>query len=231
MFLKIAVLSLAVFYVFLLLVPGFLYVRPAPPPDPFTSIFNTFLMASAATAVALPTALLLSFYAVKRGLGAIVPAITFSTAIPHTAVGLLLLPLFARLGLVDTAPAVVISMVVVSLPVGVGTLSSVFSNFNRSLDEFLQPLGIGDLQIAWLHVKGAVRAVIISAILVWLRCFSELGALLIVANRPVTVGIYVFELFSSGGAAASIPYAMLVALIGFIFSTVLYIISRRAELI
>ncbi len=52
---------------------------------------------------------------------------TFSTAVPHTAIGLLLLPLFARLGIVDTFPATVAAMAVVSTPIGIGTLATLFS--------------------------------------------------------------------------------------------------------
>lgn len=227
--LRFLALAVTMFYVFFLLGPGFLYQGLVLPQDPYTSLINTVLTASAATLVAFPIALLLAFYATKRGLGGIIPFITFSTAIPHTAVGLLLLPLFSRLGMVDTAPAVIISMIVVSLPIGVGSLTSVFAVSQRSLDEFLQPLGLNELDILWLHMKAAILGVVTSVILMWLRSFSELGALLIVANRPVTVGVYLFELFNKEGAAASILYAVFVAAIGLAFSMLLYFISRRAE--
>ncbi|MEM1949670.1 MAG: ABC transporter permease subunit [Nitrososphaerota archaeon] len=226
--LKALALSTAVFYVAFLLGPGFLYQTLTFPPDPYTSLANTVITASAATVAAFPIAVLLAFYAMKRGLKGLMPLITFSTAIPHTAVGLLLLPLFSRLGIVDTAIAVVISMMVVSLPIGVGSLASVFSGGQKSLDEFLQPLGLNDLHIIWLHTRAEVFGVATSIILMWLRCFSELGALLIVANRPATVGVYLFELFNREGAAASVPYALIVAFIGLAFSTLVYFVSKRS---
>jgi len=52
---------------------------------------------------------------------------TFSTAVLHTAISLLLLPLFARLGIVDTFPAIVEAMAVVSTLIGIGTLATLFS--------------------------------------------------------------------------------------------------------
>mgnify|MGYP001773793260 CR=1 FL=1 len=67
----------------------------------------------------------------------------------------------------------------------------------------------------------------VSFLLMWLRAFSELGALLIVGNRPPTVGVYMFELFQSSGAETSVPYALIVATIGIAFSGLLYIISWR----
>ncbi|MEM3096072.1 MAG: hypothetical protein QW756_02920 [Nitrososphaerota archaeon] len=226
--LRFLAIAVTMFYVSFLLGSGFLYQGLVLPPDPYTSLINTVLTASAATLFAFPIALILAFYTTKRGLGGMIPFITFSTAIPHTSIGLLLLPLFTRLGMVDTAPAVIISMMVVSLPIGVGSLASVFAVSQKSLDEFLQPLGLNELVILWLHMKAAVLGVVTSVILMWLRSFSELGALLIVANRPVTVGVYLFELFNRGGAAASILYAVLVAAIGLAFSTLLYFVSRRA---
>lgn len=216
-------------YLSLFLMPLILYQDLRLPPDPYTSLINTVLSASIATALGFPLAVFLAFYAIKRGLGGVLPLVTFTTAVPHTAVGLLLLPIFSRLGLVDTVFAVVFSMLFVSLPIGVGSMASIFSSAEKSLDEFLRPLGLNDMQIIWLHVRGAVIGTVTSAALMWLRCFSELGAFLIVANRPLTVGVYLLELFNRGGASLSIIYAVVVGLIGLIFSVVLYLLSRRTE--
>lgn len=225
---RFGVVGFVAVYVAVLFSGVFLYERLLLPPDPVTSLVNTVFAASVSTAIVFPVSLFVSFYMVRRGMGGVLPFLTFSTAIPHTAVGLLLLPLISSLGIVDTAPAVIISMIVVSTPIGVGTLSSVFSSMGKSLDEYLQPLGIGELHIVLLHVRGALAGVFTAAILIWLRGFSELGALLIVANRPVTVGIYLFELFNRGGAALSVLYAVVVALIGLSFSVLLHLLSRKS---
>ncbi|MDW8063278.1 MAG: hypothetical protein RMI43_03825 [Candidatus Caldarchaeum sp.] len=226
--LRYVVLSLAVFYFLVLTVPGFLYPGLSFPADFFTPLFNTMAYSTAATLAGLPVALLLAFYASRREIGGIIPVLTFSTAIPHTAIGLLLLPLFTRFGIVDTAPAIIVAMIIVSLPIGTGSLISAFASTQKSLDEFLQPLGLNDLQIIGLHVRASSLGVVASVILMWLRCFSELGAFLIVANRPLTVGVYLFELFNRGGAAAAVLFSLVLAVTGLLFSTVLYVISRKA---
>ncbi|MCS6769316.1 MAG: hypothetical protein NZ570_02630 [Candidatus Caldarchaeum sp.] len=229
--LKASVLFIAALYVSVIIAPSFLYQGLLPPPDPYTPLLNTVFFSTVAALIVFPAALLLAFFISKRGVGGVIPLLTFSAAIPHTAIGLLLLPLFTRLGIVDTAPAIIISMMVVSLPVGVGALIATFTSAQRSLDEFLQPLGLNDLQIIWFHVKSSAVGVAAAVILMWLRNFSELGAFLIVANRPATVGIYLFELFNKGGAAASILYSIVLALIGIVFSAGLYLISRRSAVV
>ncbi|MEM2973475.1 MAG: ABC transporter permease subunit [Candidatus Caldarchaeum sp.] len=227
--LKTAVVIAAFSYPLLLLTPGFLYPGLYLAPDPVTPLVNTVVFSSFATVLAFPAALILAFYASKRGLAWITPLLTFSTAIPHTALGLLLLPLFTRLGFIDTAPAIIISMIVVSLPIGIGVLTSTFSSAQRSLDDFLQPLGLSDPQIIWMHLRAIPSGIVVSSLLMWLRNFSELGVFLIVANRPQTVGIYLFSIFNQGGAAASILYAILFGLIGLAFSFLLYLVSRGAR--
>lgn len=226
---KVIVVLAAISYVSFLLLPAFLYQVLRLPDEVWTPLLNSVLYSTVATFIVLPVAMLLAFYISRRSMGGIMPLLTFSTAIPHTAVGLLLLPLFTRAGIVDTAPAVVVSMVVVSLPIGIGTLVATFTSTQRSLDEVLQPLGLDDFQILWFHVRTSAMGVLTSFLLTWLRSFSELGAFLIVANRPTTVGIHLLELFHKGGAAASVPYAVLLGFIGLLFSTTLFLISRRTS--
>jgi len=227
--LRLVVVLIAACYLALFFIPSTVYRGLMIAPDLTVSLVNTFALASVSTALAFPLAVFLGFYVSRRGVGPILPFLMFTTAIPHTAIGLLLLPFFTVLGLVDTAQAVVLTMAAVSLPLGVGSLASAFSASAKSLDEFLSALGVGELRNIMLNLRAAKTASVVSFLLMWLRAFSELGALLIVANRPVTVGVYLFELFNRGGAALAVPYGIAVALIGLAFSFLLYHVSMRAE--
>jgi len=227
--LKLVALIVTAAFVASFFVPPALYQGLTLPSDILTSLVNTIVSASIASALVFPFAVLLGFYVSRRGLGILLPFMMFTTAIPHTAIGLLLLPLFTALNLVDTSMAVVLTMSAVSLPLGVSTISSGFSTALRSLDEFLTSMGIGESRNILIHLRAAKTVAAISLLLMWLRAFSELGALLIVANRPVTVGVYLFELFNRGGAAFAVPYSLVVALIGLSFSFLLYFASNRLE--
>jgi ABC-type sulfate transport system permease component len=65
--------------------------------------------------------------------------------------------------------------------------------------------------------------------LMWLRSFSELGAFLIVGMRPATVGVYLYETFLRLGTAPAVTVALLVAVFGLVFSTLLFLLARAAE--
>ncbi|MEM0337706.1 MAG: hypothetical protein QXN23_07030 [Candidatus Caldarchaeum sp.] len=225
--LKIIVLAAAIMYIAVLFLPPLLYQRLTLPPDPYTSIVNTALAASIASLLAFPLAVLLGFYVSARGLAVVLPFLMFATAIPHTAIGLMVLPLFLALNIVDTWLAVIITMMIVSLPLGVGSVASGLSATVKALDEFLSVLGVGELRNIWIHMRAMGLGWAVSFMLMWLRAFSELGALLIVSYRPSTVGVYMFELFQTGGAEAAVPYAIIVATLGMVFSGLLYIISWR----
>lgn len=227
--LKISVVVAAAIYVAVLFLPPLLYRRLTLPPDLYTSIINTVLAASIASLLAFPLAVMLGFYVAARGLAIILPFLMFATAIPHTAIGLMVLPLFLALNIVDTWPAVVVTMMIVSLPLGVGSVASGLSGTVKSLDEFLSVLGVGELRNIWIHMRVMGLGWAVSFLLMWLRAFSELGALLIVAYRPSTVGVYMFELFQTGGAEAAVPYAVIVAALGIAFSSLLYLISWRSD--
>ncbi|MEM0348770.1 MAG: hypothetical protein QXE96_00405 [Candidatus Caldarchaeum sp.] len=226
--LKISAVVAAAIYVAVLFLPPLLYRRLTLPPDLYTSIINTVLAASIASLLAFPLAVMLGFYVAARGLAVILPFLMFATAIPHTAIGLMVLPLFLALNIVDTWPAVVVTMMIVSLPLGVGSVASGLSGTIKSLDEFLSVLGVGELRNIWIHMRVIGLGWAVSFLLMWLRAFSELGALLIVAYRPSTVGVYMFELFQTGGAEVAVPYALIVAALGIAFSSLLYLISWRS---
>jgi len=228
-FVKVLFVAAGLFYFGVLMVPP-LIIHSFHPPSGFESALATTATASTiATVFSLPAAMLFTFYGLRRGVAAVLPAVTFSTAVPHTAIGLLLLPLFARIGIVDTFPAVVAAMVVVSTPIGVGTLATLFSQHNKNLDEFLQTLSLNDLSIIWLYLRSAPTTIASTVLLMWLRSFSELGAFLIVAVRPATVGVYLYETFLRLGSGPAVGVALLVAVLGLVFSTVLFLLARLAE--
>jgi hypothetical protein len=47
--------------------------------------------------------------------------------------------------------------------------------------------------------------------------------------RPATVGVYLYETFLRLGTAPAVTVALLVAVFGLVFSTVLFLLARAAE--
>lgn len=192
------------------------------------AMINTSLLSTIATAASVPVASILA-YVTMNGRGSfLLPLITYTTAIPHTAVGVLLLPAFRTLGILDTWMAIVVAMWIVSTPLALATIRGAMRSTGREMYEFLKPLGLGDLTIYWFYVRSTIASHYMAILLSWLRSFSELGAFLIVAHRPLTMGIFIYESFLVSGAAPTIGTSLLLAALGMIFATIVtYLGDKR----
>ncbi len=220
-----AVVSVA--YFLLLSLPAVIVFGATPSPSFFWVVASTAMYATVSSLIVLPVSFILGFALAFRPSGSyITPLILFSTAIPHTAIGVLLAPTVFSLKITDTGAAIVLGMFVVSLPIGVGVMRASFAAQGVELEEFLRSMGVRGMRLQWFYLKASPTSVILAALLSWFRAFSELGVFLIVAQRPQTVGIYIFEEFLKSGPTAVVSASLVLLAVAIILTLVTVVLER-----
>lgn len=223
----LAASSVALLYILLLVASPLPAARLILRADLLEAILNTAIFSSVASLLVLMPAVVLG-HASARGLSASFIIVSLTTGIPHTAIGTLLLPVIAALGLVDTWLAIVIGMWIVSLPLAAAVMRGSIASMGVEMEEYLRSMGVKGFRLLWIYVKASPRALVTAALLAWLRSFSELGVFLIVATRPISAGIYIFEYFLKYGVAEVAGASLILAAIGASFIVLLNVVERRA---
>ncbi|MCS7142188.1 MAG: ABC transporter permease subunit [Aigarchaeota archaeon] len=195
--------------------------------DAIAAIVNSALTSTVAALIATPVGSVLAYFTMNGSRRFLTPLIMFPIAIPHTAIGVLLLPLVRGLGAIDTWIAIVLAMLIVSTPLSFATVRGALKSMGPELNEFLRPLGVKEYWVYWFYTRSSLQSHVLGLLLAWLRSFSELGAFLIIAHRPVTAGIYIYESFLMGGLAYTIGASLLLVGIAVIFATLLVLIGER----
>jgi ABC-type sulfate transport system permease component len=225
------IFSLAVssFYLAVFTLPSLATMRFTVGPQLISPILNTALYSTLATAIVVPLSLLVSLGSLQdRGRLSTV-LMTFPVAIPHTAIGVLLSPLFFRTGLHDTGLAILSGMLVVCLPISFSVFRSYLSPLvSAGYLEFLVSLRVRGLRLALLLLRSSKTALIIAVLLSWFRAFSELGVFFIIAQRPLTVGIYIYEAFMRAGFEEVVGASLILLLVALLVSLALTRLEGRA---
>jgi ABC-type sulfate transport system permease component len=217
-------------YLAVFTVPTLATQRLAFTPQLLGPLITTAFYSSLATAIVIPLSLLTSLGSL-RSEGRIITALTtFPTAIPHTAIGVLLAPIFFRTGLHDTGLAVLTGMLVVCLPIGFGVFRSYLASLAETgYLEFLASLRVGGHRLILLILRSSKAALISAALLCWFRAFSELGVFFIIAQRPLTVGIYIYETFMRAGFEEVAGAALILLLVALLVSIALTLGEKGAR--
>ena len=164
--------------------------------------------------VSLPLAHWLTFSR-RRWTFLIESLVSLPLVLPPVAIGLLLLQLLGRarpLGrLLDSAgievvftwKAVVLAMVVMSLPLMVMTMRAGIEQVDRRFERMAATLGAGSLRIfATITLPLARRSVIAGALLGFARALGEFGATIVVAGgipgQTQTLAVAIFNLSEAG---------------------------------
>jgi len=162
------------------------------------------------------------------GKGLIEAIIDLPLAVPHTVVGIALLFVFGRTGVVGapvaaltglhfwgSAGGVVVAMLYVGLPYTVGAAREAFRTVDPRLERVSRTLGAGPwgaflrvtIPLAW---RGIASGLTMSGA----RALSEFGAVIILAYYPLTAPVKIYDLFLEGGlrdsAAASVLFLSIV---------------------
>jgi len=155
--------------------------------------------------------------------------------IPHTAIGALLAssfsplnPIGLNLALYETPLAIYLAMTLVSLPIARGSLATAMTQLDPDFEVVMRSLGASRIYyLFFILPRALISSMIITLILSWARAFSEAGSLLVLARRPLTVGVYIFEAFTLYGVTGVYFASLLSLAIGFlIFWISRWLISR-----
>ncbi len=186
------------------------------------SIFGIALFSAVTAAVAtllvLPVAVGLGWLLSRRafpGKSVVETVVSLPLVLPPVAVGLLMLQLLGRerplgrlldaagIDVVFTWKAVVLAMMVMSLPLMVMTIRAGFEHVNRRFEAMAATLGASPLRVFWtITLPLARRSVVAGALLGFARALGEFGATIVVAGgipgQSQTLAVAIFNLTEAG---------------------------------
>ncbi|WP_228531168.1 MULTISPECIES: molybdate ABC transporter permease subunit [Myxococcaceae] len=181
-----------------------------------------------------------------RGRALVETVLSLPLVLPPTAVGLLLLELFARqspLGrlldaagveLLFTPRAVVLASSVMALPLFVRSARSGFEEVDPRLVAVARTLGLSPLQAFWrVSLPLAWRGVLTGALLAFSRALGEFGATVLVAgNIPgltQTLSLAIFQHAQLGEDAEALRLTAVATLLAFAAVYATELLVRRRE--
>jgi len=163
----------------------------------------------------------------------IISLIDIPIVIPHTAVGIALLTVFSRngifpLNIIDSPVGIGLAMAFVSIPFLIQSAREGFLSVPEKLEKASLSLGINHTQtffkisipLAWQHIVSGF-------IMMFARGISEFGAIIIIAYRPTTSSVLLFERFNSFGLSAAKPIAATIIIVSLIIFIILRIFANK----
>ncbi len=103
----------------------------------------------------------------------------------------------------DTPIAVFLAMTIVSIPIATGSLVSALSQLSPDFEVVARSSGsTRGWYIITVLPRIIMKPLIVAFLLSWARAFSETGSLLVLARRPLTVGVYIYESFLVNGVTS-----------------------------
>ncbi|TAM58914.1 ABC transporter permease subunit [bacterium] len=186
------------------------------------SLEAALVTALLAGAVGVPLGYLLARRAF-RGRSLIEGIVDVPLAVPHTVVGIALLLVFGRTGIIGapveaatglrfwgTAAGVVVAMLYVSLPYAVDTARQAFAAMDPELELVSRTLGAGAWRtFARVTLPLCWRSIVAGMTMSGARALSEFGAIVILAYYPMTAPVKIYDLFLQGGLRDSAAAAVL----------------------
>jgi molybdate/tungstate transport system permease protein len=186
------------------------------------SIEAAFITAALAGFLGVPLAFLLA-RASFPGKGVVEAVVDLPLAIPHTVVGIALLFVFGRRGVIGstvkaltgyqfwgTLGGIIVAMLFVSVTYTVNAARVGFESVDPRLEKVARTLGVGPWS-AFLRVTLplAWRGVLTGLTLTFARAISEFGAVIVLTYYPMTAPVKIYELFVQFGLEDSSAMAVL----------------------
>ncbi|WP_456399559.1 ABC transporter permease subunit [Mesoaciditoga sp.] len=195
----------------------------------WNSLSLSFITAIVSLIVGVPTAYLMSKKMFGKFEKLVETIVDLPLAIPHTVVGIALLFIIGRKGIIGslfynsfgfkmtgTRLAIVLAMLFVSLPYTVSSTREGFKKVDDSLVKSAMALGAPMHSIfKRIYLPLSKSAIFSGFMLTWARAISEFGAVVILAYYPMTAPVKIYDAFSqyslnvSGAIAA---YLLLICL-------------------
>jgi len=195
-----------------------------------------------ATAVGLVLGVPLAYLLARgrfRGRGLAQALVDLPVVLPHTAAGVALLFAWGRgsalgarleeagLGALTGLPAVVAAMTFVSAPFLVRAAKDAFLAVDPELYDAARSLGATPWQVFTRVAVPLARPGIASGLtLMWARGVSDFGAVVILAYRPKTLPVLLWERFETGGLAAAQPLGVMIVLLSIALFAGAHLLAR-----
>jgi molybdate transport system permease protein len=221
--------------------------------DAWQIVGFTLLVSACSTFLILPVGVGLAWLLARRkwfGKSVVETLVSLPLVIPPVAVGLVLLKLLGRHGLlgiffkdvfqteiVFTWKAVVAAMAVMSFPLLVRTARVAFEEVNPRLEQVARTLGAGAGRVfLTITLPLAARGIVAGIVLAFARALGEFGATILVAGyipgKTSTLSLSIYHLIQLGHDREAFGLVILSVLIGFgaIWFSELYLRRRRYSL-
>lgn len=196
------------------------------------SLEGAFLSATLAALAGVPLAYVLA-RTTFPGKGLIAALIDLPLAVPHTVAGVALFMVFGRQGILGeplqalvglkfwgTVAGIVVAMLFVSAPYTVNAARIGFEAVDPRLEMTARSMGLGPWSVLrHITLPLARRGIITGLTLSYARAISEFGAVIILAYRPMTAPVMIYEFFLRFGlddAAAMSVLLLAISLLLFI---------------
>jgi len=147
-------------------------------------------------------------------------------AVPHTVVGIALLFVFGRRGMIGallaplglefwgTKAGIIIAMLFVSVPFMVNSARLGFAAVDPRLEKVARTLGASALEVFYrIDLPLAWRGIMTGAVLTYARSISEIGAVMVLAYYPMTAPVKIYDLYLQTGLRESSAAAVLLLLV------------------
>jgi molybdate transport system permease protein len=195
----------------------------------------TLQMAAMSTMLILPPGLLLGWLLARRnwpGKSLIETLVTLPIVMPPVATGLLLLQTFGRrhtlgrfldrlgIDIVFTWKAVVLAMMVMSVPLLLRAARTAFEEVNPRLEQIAETLGASPMRVFFtITLPLARRGVAGGVVLAFARAVGEFGATILVAGdipgRTRTIALTIYERVQLGHDSSAYRMVAVSAIIAF----------------
>lgn len=212
-------------------------------------VLFTLKMAALSTASILPVGLLAAYGLARYrgpGKGLIETVLSLPLVLPPTAVGIVLLELFARRGplgswlsalgldVVFTAKGVVLATAVMSFPLLVRSARTAFEEVDARLVGMARTLGAGPVAAFFrVTLPLAWRGVLAGVVLAFSRALGEFGATIMVAGsipgRTRTLALAIFHANQTGRDDRALALAGITAGLAFVALWTVELVTRRRD--
>jgi len=207
------------------------------------AIFMSFYCALLATlfifVFGIPFAYVLSKYEFP-GKKAVDSLVDLPILIPHNAAGLALLVVLGRaypigsflnsfgITFQDTIFGIVAAMAFVSCPFMIRSAQEAFSAVNPAMERTARSLGATNFKV-FVHVTFplALRGILTGCLLTWARAVAEFGAVVVLAEFPLTAPVLLYNLSSTGGLSVELAVTGLLILLAIVILVIFRIATSK----